>query len=146
MAENQINNVLEIDKKPLWTDKVVVKKLDDIKKYLLETFEVSDKDVDKYAQQVSIWAQQIADSINNNLQNRKLTVDNLRVSDDKLVKQYVANAESQIASNITELWDNINKTLASLATNIWNLSPKDIRLDESNKTMQSMAEVDKLTN
>ncbi len=44
-----------------------------------------DEKVNNIEEQVIEWSQKIADSINTNIKSRKLTIDNLRISNDKLI-------------------------------------------------------------
>lgn len=123
------NNFLEINTRPsIMADKVEVKSLADITESLRNNPDINEEQLDEIAQTARETALTIADSINQKISDRKVTVKNLTKSDDELVLENVSNAENEINWILTSQWEDINSSLAELATTIssWNLKDKPV--------------------
>jgi hypothetical protein len=99
MAENN-NNLFQINENMLRADKVEVKSLTDITNYLRQNNIVDEDKIDEYSKKITEDAQRIADAINKKISEREVTVENLMMSDDELVKNYMVFAENEIKAII----------------------------------------------
>lgn len=120
-GEIQNNNVFQINEKPsIMADSVGIKDPNKIWEYLRSEYkgEISEEEIKWYIENV----QKIADTINQKVKDRKLSTNNLYVTDDGLVKQYVEFAEAEVKKDMAKLWTDANLVLVSLINKIqvWN--------------------------
>ena len=76
------------------------------------------------AQMMQEKIKSIADSINKKMDWRKLTVQNLSISDNEMVQKLVNTAEKDIKEAMLAVWEDTNDRVASLATALDNINPK----------------------
>lgn len=138
MAENN-NNLFQINENMLRADKVEVKSLTDITNYLRQNNIVDEDKIDEYSKKITEDAQRIADAINKKISEREVTVENLMMSDDELVKNYMVFAENEIKAIIKAEWKEVNKTLEELVWVIDNMNNKDRRVNQ--KTVNLISNV-----
>lgn len=116
-TQNPNSDYFKINEKALRADTVDVNQ-DKIQAELRQNPDITEKDIADFIDNL----QKVADTINQKVKDRKLSTNNMYVTDDWLVKEYVQYAEKEVETNVANMWTEINDTIASLINKIqvWN--------------------------
>ncbi len=125
-TQNPNSDYFKINEKALRADTVDVNK-DKVQSELRQDPDITEQDIADFIDNL----QKVADTINQKVKDRKLSTNNMYVTDDWLVKEYVQYAEKEVETNVANMWTEtnvanmwteINDTIASLINKIqvWN--------------------------
>lgn len=116
-TQNPNSDYFKINEKVLRADTVEVNK-DKVQSELRQDPFVKEEDIQNFLENL----QKVADTINQKVKDRKLSTNNMYITDDWLVKEYVQYAEKEVETNVANMWTEINDTIASLINKIqvWN--------------------------
>ena len=116
-TQNPNNDYFKINEKALRADTVDVNR-EKVQAELRQDPDITEQDIKDFIDNL----QKVADTINQKVKDRKLSTNNMYITDDWLVKEYVQYAEKEVETNVANMWTDINDTIANLINKIqvWN--------------------------
>lgn len=139
------NDFLKINEKAsIMADIVEPKNFGEIMNQLQLNTTLDEYELYNLATQMEKLAIKVANSINQKISERNLTVANLLTSDDKLVLNYEKYAEKEINTLLKKKWVNINMWVAKIIAYIENTTVTSF-LSENSSTnrIPTLTELDK---